>query len=98
MSYKQIKDEDERLEILRALAEDSDYSLNNRIIGAVLASVGHNISNDKLITQLAWLNEQGLIETEEVGKLIVSKLTQRGGDVAAGRARVPGVRRLEPGE
>ena len=46
---------------------------------------------------VAWLEEQGLVSREDLGGIIVVKITQRGLDVAEGRAIVPGVKRPGPG-
>ncbi len=46
--------------------------------------------------QLAWLAEQGLVENDDMGGLVVATLTQRGADVAQGRVTVPGVKRPTP--
>ena len=45
----------------------------------------------------AWLEEQGLVSCEDLGGIIVVKITQRGLDVAEGRAVIPGVKRPGPG-
>jgi len=50
-----------------------------------------------LRADLAWLAEQGLVTIEEVATVMIATVTRRGGDVAFGRAVVPGVRRPEPG-
>lgn len=97
MSYSDLVSEDIRLEILRILEQDPDYAQNDRIIGAVLASVGHDVSQDKLITELHWLAEQGLLGIEVISNLTVARLTTRGADVAKGKSIVPGVRRPRPG-
>ena len=39
------------------------------------------------------LHEQGLLASEQVGTVLVVTLSERGHDVATGRARVPGVAR-----
>lgn len=45
-----------------------------------------------------WLAEQGLVRTEELeAGVLVAAITERGLDVAGGRAVVPGVRRAPPG-
>lgn len=98
MSYTDIVIADIRLTVLQALAQDADYAQNENIIDAILASFGHNISRDQLRTQLAWLEEQGLLKLSDVGSMKVARLTQRGEDVAYGHAHQPGVRRPSPGE
>lgn len=97
MSFANYELEDQRLRILEVLAQDGAYSHNETVIHRALAALGHQVSADALHTQLAWLAEQGLVTTEEVGTLLVATLTRRGDDVANGRAKVPGVARPRPG-
>lgn len=89
---------DRRLMILRLLSESPDYRANSYLIGAALVPMGHAVGNDRLRTDLAWLGEQGLLALEHVGGIDIARLTDRGADVAAGRAVTPGVRRPAPGE
>lgn len=89
---------DLRLVILRLLAEDPDYRINSSILQHSLDLFGHNVSRDKLHTELAWLAEQDLVKCESITSILVASLTQRGLDVAQGRAAVPGVKRPGPGE
>lgn len=97
--YTDFVAEDRRLGILRFLAEDADYSLNDSVLQTALDHIGHGVSRDVLRTDLAWLAEQGLVTVEAVmgGKVAVATLTARGADVAGGRAVVPGVKRPTPG-
>ena len=90
--------EDRRLVILRLLSESPNYSANGSIIHTALGQFGHNVSRDQVRTDLAWLKEQELVGVEVVGdQLHVATLTQRGLDVAQGRATVPGIKRPSPG-
>ena len=99
-SYRQRVNEDARLRILQILAEDTGYTVNDRILSSCLADLGHGLSADTLASHLAWLAEQSLVTTETVSSgpsaITVATLTQRGQDVAAGRARTPGVARPRP--
>lgn len=98
MSYQTIVTEDIRLTILRGLEADPDYAHNEHVIRSLLAAVGHAISRDRLRSELAWLEEQGLLSMEHNAGVSVARLTARGEDVALGRASVPGVKRPGPGE
>ncbi len=82
---------------LRFLAEDADYAMNTSLLQSALDAVGHGVSRDCVNGDAAWLEEQGLVFCEDLGGLIVVKITQRGLDVAEGRAVVPGVKRPGPG-
>lgn len=101
MGLAEILAADRRLCVLRFLAEDRDYTLNESLIQDTLSLVGHAVSRDAVRTELAWLKEQGLVTTQQemLGSkpLVIATLTERGADVAAGRAEVPGVKRPAPG-
>ena len=90
--------ESARLAILRFLAEDGDYSHNTSVLQDLLDQIGFGMSRDQLETLCAWLAEQGLVTIGQHGTITVVVLTQRGGDVAAGRARTPGVKRPSPAD
>lgn len=91
--YAQYLAEDRRLVILRILSEMPAYRANSGVIYTVLSSWGHEPSRDQVKTDLRWLEEQQLLTVEEVGSVLLATLSERGADVAAGRAVVPGVKR-----
>lgn len=88
--------EDWRLVILRVLANALGYRANSSVLRTVLEKFGHSLSRDQVRTELAWLAEQQLVTVEDLGTVLVARLTERGQDVAAGRATVPGVNRPSP--
>lgn len=92
-SFREVAAADQRLIVLQALEEDPGYSHNEGVLRSVLGTFGHQLSRDALRTELAWLDEQGLITVSDAGGVQVASLTSRGQDVALGRARVPGVAR-----
>lgn len=96
-SYRNFVTADLRLTVLRLLAGAPGYELNGSILKIALDRYGHSIASDRLATELAWLQEQGLAELREFGGVNIAKLTARGLDVAEGRASVPGVARPSPG-
>lgn len=86
--------EDRRLVLLRLLSEQRGYSANSSILHAGLQHMGVAATRDEVLTDLAWLEEQGLIKTREpVEGLLVAELRSRGQDVVTGQAVVPGVAR-----
>jgi hypothetical protein len=96
-TFADLVAEDRRLAILRFLASDADFSLNDSILQTALGSIGHGVSRDVVRTDLSWLAEQGLVKVDTVLETVhVAHLTARGGEVAAGRAVVPGVKRPSP--
>lgn len=97
MDFAQTLTEDRRLVILRLLAQAPSYTANLSILHSALASVGHRCSRDVVAGELAWLSEQGLMETEEIDGIVIATAMQRGVDVAEGRTKHPGVKRPAPG-
>ncbi|ENY6783327.1 ArsR family transcriptional regulator [Providencia rettgeri] len=93
MSFAHFLREDARLVTLRLLSEMPAYTSNSSILHGALARFGHHPSRDLVKTELRWLEEQGLVTLEDIGPVLVVKLTARGEDVAMGRATVPGVKR-----
>ena len=94
MAYAALLQADIRLVILRTLAELPANRGNSSVLCSILdAKYGHAVTRDKVKTELRWLEEQGLVTIEEAGSVLVATLTERGADVASGRARVDGVKR-----
>ena len=91
--YAQYLAEDRRLVILRILSEMPAYRANSSVIYSLLSSWGHEPSRDQVKTDLRWLEEQGLLKVEEIESVLLATLTERGMDVAKGRAVQPGVKR-----
>lgn len=91
--YAQYLAEDRRLVILHILSEMPAYRANSSVIYSLLSSWGHEPSRDQVKSDLRWLEEQLLLTAEEVGSVLLATLSERGADVAAGRALVPGVKR-----
>jgi hypothetical protein len=86
-----------RLSILRLLAETPGYSANESLVTDVLRDdLGFGCSRDQVRTELRWLEEQGLLHAPETAGLKIATVTDRGVDVAAGRAVVDGVKRPSP--
>lgn len=88
--------QDQRLVMLRILSELPQYRANSSVITSLLGEFGHHPSRDQVKAELVWLGEQGLVKVEDIGSVLVVTLTERGADVAAGRASVPGVKKPGP--
>lgn len=97
MNFDQFQTEDRRLVILRGLASAAQFRANDFLLRRYCEAVGHVVSADRIGSDLAWLEEQGLVRLEKAPLVVVSTLTQRGADVAEGRVTVPGVQRPQPG-
>jgi hypothetical protein len=91
--YAEYLRQDIRLVILRLLVEMTAYRANSSVLTMALDSYGHTLSRDQVKTELSWLAEQGALTLEDVGPVLVATLSERGQDIAAGRARVPGIKR-----
>lgn len=91
---EQIVERDRRRAILAALMVAPAYMMPARGLREQLGLVGYAASLDRICTDCAWLEEQGLIAWQNE----VATLTDRGADVVLGNARVPGVKRPEPGQ
>lgn len=86
-----------RLTALLVLAEAPAYRANSSIIHSAADEVGLPATRDQVRSELAWLEEQRLVTlTHPSQTLSVATLTERGLDVARGRAAVPGVQRPSP--
>lgn len=95
--FSKILAEDRRLVILRTLAEDQDYSVNDFVLKRALAMLGHDVSRDVLRGDLSWLQDQALLRVKQLddGAIWVAVATEDGVDVSKGRPH-PGVARPAP--
>lgn len=94
MNYAQTVESARRLAILLALYFAPGYRLPASAVRDQVELTGYVASMDRIASDLAWLTEQGLVESTGT----VARLTSRGEDVALGRAQTPGVRRPAPGD
>lgn len=96
MSYKNHEKEHLRLTTLKTLLQDSDYQINDSLLRDAIRLYGFAPSRDALRAELRWLEDMDLVTIEDLGNVLVAKLTERGADVATGRAKVDGVKRPGP--
>jgi hypothetical protein len=97
-SFAAIQTEERRLVILRTLNEAAGFKANHVTLQKMCDGVGLTASGDQIKSDIAWLAEQGLVESTAANEHItLAWITTRGADVAVGRARVPGVKLPEPG-
>ena len=93
-TYSEFIAKDRRLSILLILLGSMGYRVNEHLLNTTLEkSFAHCVSADLLRTELAWLQEQGVIKVETVNDVQIAELTRRGQDVAQGRTVVPGIKR-----
>jgi hypothetical protein len=98
MSYADKIIEDRRLLLLKALANSLEFTASDLLLISFLRSMGHVSSHDSVLVELAWLQEQRLVELSNESKVCIATLTLRGLDAAGGSTRVPGIRLPRPGE
>jgi hypothetical protein len=89
--FQREQREDRRLSILLYLSAAPGGKANSFIVQRVLRKLGHAVGHDLIVTDTAWLGEQGLVTVEELPGMVVARITPRGRDVAAGEVVVPGV-------
>jgi len=97
MSFSDYQTADRRLVLLKALENAVQYRANAYLLRRYCDSLGHVVSADRIEQDLAWLAEQSLIALEKAQGVSVATLTERGLDVATGRAKTPGVQQPAPG-
>lgn len=98
MSLHELIAADMRLSILRFLEEHPDYRLNVSVIKDGLNHIGLSVGRDRVLTELHWLSDQGLVAIEQSGPIVVAAATKRGVECARGQVIVPGVKRRGPGD
>lgn len=96
MRFADFVREDRRLQILMILEASAGYGASHYLLSHGLDAYAHQISMDMLRSDLAWLDEQGLVALSVTDDATIAKLTQRGADAAGGRVVVPGVKRPKP--
>lgn len=89
--YEAFSTEHRRLAILQLLAADDEAATSDRVLQVALKQVQFIVSQDRVKTDLRWLEEQELAVTANLAGLLVGNITSRGRDVAGGMAIVDGV-------
>tara|TARA_R100000789_G_scaffold22590_2_gene25348 strand:+ start:1113 stop:1415 length:303 start_codon:yes stop_codon:yes gene_type:complete len=82
-----------RLAILRHLEQVSGYTANASILRDVLNGVGVGSTFDQVTTELAWLQEVGMVTVADHGDFVIAEATRRGIEVARGEAVHPDIQR-----
>ena len=89
-------DHDLRLAILQLLAGEVGFQANVRVLHTAVVGLRFRVSRDKVVTEVAWLREQRLVEVDALPQDVsVVKATVRGREVAQGLVAVPGVSQPE---
>lgn len=95
-ALQQIRQEDQRLIILRFLAAAPQYTTNEDMLNRALASVGHRMTADATRAELAWLRDVKAVTIEDVAGLMIVRITRRGQDVVNDLIHISGITRPQP--
>lgn len=98
MSFADFVREDQRLIILRILSKLPGYSSSHSIIFEGVTRYGHHPTRLEIKEDLRWLEDRGLVSIENNEAIVIARLTERGGEVLAGRMTVEGVKRPTEGD
>ncbi|MGV6839997.1 MAG: VpaChn25_0724 family phage protein [Planktomarina sp.] len=93
MSYVETLAKHRRLTILKFLSDSPEYTSNGSILQHVCNEYGVTSTDDQILGELGWLEENGLVTFKTHGSVVVATATRRGVDVAMDRARHKGVQR-----
>lgn len=96
MSYNDTLRKHRRLAILRHLEGCMDYTSNASILVDVLDGVGVTSSRDQVVTELAWLKDNGFVNYEDRAEFIIAEATRRGVEIARGQSAHPEIQRPSP--
>ena len=96
MSYEDHVEEHRRLVILRVLAEDPHYSMNESLLTDWVNKFRVSSTRDQVVTSIRWLAEQGFVKVNEIRGVSFAELTKAGRAVATGGRRHPGVQAPSP--
>ena len=91
--YSLFQSEYRRWAILQALTDMPGERVNSDILQMALVDAGYEAGYAAILADLTWLAQGGLIALEDLGEVKIAVLTRRGGDAAAGREHVEGLRR-----
>lgn len=99
MKYNTFLVEDRRLLILRMLAGQPDYTLNDGLLMRGLERLGHRVTRAALLDDLDWLVARNLVTLEVLSEQMTrTELAEQGLEVAEGKRVVGGIRRLRPAD
>lgn len=97
MTYRETVRKHARLAILRHLADSCEYTSNASILSDVLPALGLVMSRSKIITEIAWLRDQGFVNYDGDAGFIVVTATSDGVEIAKGITTHPEIQRPRAG-
>jgi Holliday junction resolvase len=86
-----VETEKRRFAILRHLHETQGRELSDELLKHGCRAMGIPSSGDQVRTAIAWLEEQDLVVTQALGRMLAVRLTAEGADVVRGFREAPGV-------
>lgn len=90
--------EEARLIVLKALAQEADYSLNESLLQAVMETYGISRTREWVREELRRLCDLGAITIGFAGEIMIARLTAKGRDHVERRLTIEGVKRPSPKE
>ncbi len=96
-NFNKHMEEDARLVMLKELAAQTNYSLNDKILQAVVEAFGHNRSRDWVKTQLRAMADLGAVTLTEAGTSLIATITDAGLDHLLRRRVIEGIARPSAG-
>jgi len=94
--YKKRRTEDARLIILRALAEENSYSLNEALAQALLETFGIDETRDWVRNQFKAMAAVDAVTTRLAGTVMIAVITNSGLDHVKRRIVIEGITRPSP--
>lgn len=95
--YAELSRQHARLAILCFAEAAPKYTTNASMLAQMLPRDGIAFTRDQVVTELHWLQEQGMVTLEVHGPLVIVTATVRGLEIAQGIARHPDIQRPRPG-
>ncbi len=96
MDYPERYTKDARLTILKALAEEHSYSLNEKILREALATFGFNRNRAWVRDQLKVMVDLDAVTTRLAGSVMIALITRAGLDHVNRHGIIEGISRPEP--
>jgi DNA-binding GntR family transcriptional regulator len=90
--------EDARLIILRELASQDNYALNDSLLREVLEGFGISRTREWVREEIAYLERLGALTRTTAGSVVVAKLSPKGLEHVERRLVIEGVKRPSPPE
>lgn len=96
MSMVEIIEREARLIMLRALAEQVNYALNESLLQETLETFGISKPRDWVREQLRRMEDLGAVTVTLAGSVMLARLTRHGADHMTHRVVIEGIKRPSP--